>query len=56
MNSYKWDGTQIALDVRLPDLPVGCDEDGVYVIDYGPELRREGGRSLRLVQIPVATK
>ena len=53
MNTYKWDGATIALDTALPDLPIGQSETGVYVIDYGPELRREGARTLKLVEMPV---
>jgi hypothetical protein len=53
MNTYRWDGTPIRLDVPLSEFPVGHDDTSLYIIDYGPELRREGALNLRLVQIPM---
>jgi hypothetical protein len=53
MNTYRWDGTALDVDTPLPDFPVGHDDTSLYVIDYGPQLRRENAGSLRLVQIPM---
>jgi hypothetical protein len=53
MNTYRWDGTALGVDTPLPDLPVGHDDTSLYVIDYGPDLRRENARSLRLVRIRI---
>ena len=54
MNVHGIDGTSVASDVRLPDLPVGRDATSIYVVDYGLGGRRRIGRGpISLVRIPV---
>jgi hypothetical protein len=54
MNVHTLDGTGVASDLRLPDLPVGRDATSLYVIDYGPRGRRAAGRDpISLLRIPV---
>jgi hypothetical protein len=53
MNSYTPDGRLVRADVPLPDLPVGHDADGVWVMDYGSAGRTNRVTSLILAKVRV---
>lgn len=55
MNLHALDGTGLVSDVKLPDFVVGRDDTHLYVVDYGPGGRRNGGERGTLVRIPIAT-
>jgi hypothetical protein len=54
MNLHSLDGTGLASDIRLPNLPVGRDDTSLYVVDYGAGGRRRIGKGvISLFRIPV---
>lgn len=53
MNVFTPEGQLVKADVELPDLPVGHDGDGLWVIDYGPGGRTNGAPMVALLKIPV---
>ena len=53
MNLHQLDGSPIALDIPLPDLPIGRDEDHLYVVDYGAKGRNEPSDRVVLLSYPI---
>ena len=53
MNLHRLDGSPIALDIALADLPIGRDEDHLYVIDYGAKGRNEPNDRVVLLSYPI---
>jgi thiol-disulfide isomerase/thioredoxin len=53
MNLHRLDGSPIALDIPLPDLPIGRDEDHLYVVDYGAKGRNEPNDRVVLLSYPI---
>jgi thiol-disulfide isomerase/thioredoxin len=53
MNLHRLDGSPIALDIPLPDLPIGRDEDHLYVVDYGAKGRNEPSDRVVLLSYPI---
>jgi hypothetical protein len=53
MNLHRLDGSPIALDIPLPDLPIGRDEDHLYVVDYGTKGRNEPSDRVVLLSYPI---
>jgi hypothetical protein len=54
MNVHTVDGAGVVSDVRLRDLPVGRDDSGLYVVDYGNAGRRPlGSDSIWLVRVAI---
>ena len=55
MNVFDAGGRGLVADLSLPDLPVGRDDDLLYVVDYGPAGRGsvDGVDSIRLLGISV---
>jgi thiol-disulfide isomerase/thioredoxin len=53
MNLHRLDGSPIALDILLPDLPIGRDEDHLYVVDYGAKGRNEPNDRVVLLSYPI---
>ncbi len=51
MNVYTLSGELVKSDVPLPDLAVGQDDEGVFVVDYGKQGRRGDKTSVTLVRI-----
>lgn len=52
LNLYTLDGTIVESDIPLPGLPVGRDDEELFVVDYGSQERRAGVPA-RLVAIGV---
>ena len=53
MNLHRLDGSPIALDIPLADLPIGRDEDHLYVVDYGAKGRNEPSDRVVLLSYPI---
>jgi hypothetical protein len=53
MNVHRLDGSPIALDVPLADLPIGRDENHLYVVDYGAKGRNEPNERVVLLSYPI---
>jgi hypothetical protein len=53
MNIHRHDGTRVRADVPLPDLSVGQDEEGVFVVDYGSRGRSGSSPEITLSRYPV---
>ena len=50
-NVFTPDGQPVQTDLRLPDLPVGADDKGVWVVSYPPPGRNNEATSVVLHQI-----
>ena len=53
MNVMTTDGQPVHVDVALPELPVGRDDDALYVIDYGPAGRQGAHESVTVLKVAV---
>jgi hypothetical protein len=51
MNLHSMDGVPLVSDIGLPDFPLGCDQDSLYVVDYGEGGRRAEVRAMDIVRI-----
>ena len=53
LNLHARDGRRLVADIGLPELPVGRDADGIYVVDYGEDGRQGSHTELAILRIPV---
>ena len=53
MNVYTLSGELVKSDIPLPDLAVGQDDEGVFVVDYGERGRAGDKMNVTLVRIAV---
>lgn len=53
MNIHSYDGTLLNPDIGLPDLPIGQDDIGVFVVDYGERGRIGRGLEATLLRFRV---
>ena len=55
LNLHAHDGGRLVADIGLPELPVGRDTDGIYVVDYGENGRQGSHLEVSILRIPVKT-
>lgn len=55
LNLHAPDGRRLVADIGLPELPVGRDADGIYVVDYGEDGRQGSHDEVKILRIPVKT-
>ena len=48
MNLHSLDGVPLACDIALPDVPMGCDRESLYAVDYEPN-----GRSSTVTKVDI---
>ena len=53
MNVHRLDGSPVALDLPLADLPIGRDGNHLYVVDYGAKGRNEPNERVVLLSYPI---
>lgn len=53
LNLHARDGRRLVADIGLPELPVGRDADGIYVVDYGEGGRQGSQTEVAILRIPV---
>jgi hypothetical protein len=53
MNILTIDGKPLHVDIALPELPVGHDDEGLYVVDYGPQGRQGAHESVTVLRVTV---
>ncbi len=53
LNLHARDGRRRVADIGLPELPVGRDADGLYVVDYGEKGRQGSHLEVSILRIPV---
>lgn len=53
LNLHARDGHRLVADIGLPELPVGRDADGIYVVDYGEKGRQGSHDEVAILRIPV---
>jgi hypothetical protein len=53
INVLTGDGTPLHVDVPLPELPVGADDEALYVVDYGAEGRQGAHESVTVLRVTV---
>ena len=53
LNLHARDGRKLVADIGLPELPVGRDADGIYVVDYGEDGRQGSHTEVAILRIPV---
>jgi hypothetical protein len=56
MNVHDASGKQLITDLALPELPIGHDDDSIYVADYGPSRRTGSHDAVTIVRIPVRSQ
>ena len=53
LNLHGRGGRRLVADIGLPELPIGRDADGIYVVDYGENGRQGSHLEVSILRIPV---
>lgn len=53
INVLNADGTPQHVDLSLPELPVGSDDEALYVVDYGPNGRQGAHEAVTVLRITL---
>jgi hypothetical protein len=51
INVLTTDGKPLHVDLPVPELPVGSDEDALYVVDYGPRGRQGAHETVTVLRV-----
>jgi hypothetical protein len=51
INVLTTDGTPLGVDLPVPELPVGSDQEALYVVDYGPRGREGAHETVTVLRV-----